>query len=96
MFLLVYCYFHINKRLDDQPIAFCLLFGEMMQAIIMNSFCIGVVYARISRAFVRSLILYFTNRHVHDLSYIVEKQLYVKLMVSGISCSKFVNVESIN
>ena len=36
-------------------IAFCLLFGEMMQAIIMNSFCIGVVYARISRAFVRIL-----------------------------------------
>ena len=55
MFLLVACFYHTIKKLDDQPIAFCLLFGEMMQAIIMNSFCIGVVYARISRAFVRIL-----------------------------------------
>ena len=39
-------------RLDDQPIAFILLFCEMMQSILMNSFCIGIVYARLSRAFV--------------------------------------------
>ena len=48
---LLLCFYCI----DDQPVAFLLLFGEMMQSILMNSFCIGVVYARLSRAFVRSL-----------------------------------------
>ena len=46
-----FCFYSI----DDQPIAFCLLFCEMMQSILMNSFCIGVVYARLSRAFVYSI-----------------------------------------
>lgn len=36
----------------DHPIAFVLLYGEMMQAILMNSFCIGLIYTRLSRAIV--------------------------------------------
>lgn len=39
----------------DHPIAFVLLYGEMMQAILMNSFCIGLIYTRLSRAIVRIL-----------------------------------------
>ena len=42
-----------GRTVDDQPVAFILLYGEMMQSILMNSFCIGVVYARLSRALVR-------------------------------------------
>ena len=36
----------------DHPIAFVLLYCEMMQAILMNSFCIGLIYTRLSRAIV--------------------------------------------
>lgn len=38
--------------IDDNPVAFVLLFCEMMQSVFMNSFCIGVIYARVSRALV--------------------------------------------
>ena len=44
----------VHSSADDQPVAFILLYCEMMQSILMNSFCIGVVYARFSRALVRS------------------------------------------
>ena len=40
----------------DHPIAFVLLYGEMMQAILMNSFCIGLIYTRLSRAIVGILL----------------------------------------
>lgn len=40
----------------DHPIAFVLLYCEMMQAILMNSFCIGLIYTRLSRAIVLYLI----------------------------------------
>ena len=36
----------------DSKLAFCLLYGEMMQAVLMNSFCVGIIYARLSRAIV--------------------------------------------
>ena len=36
----------------DHTIAFFLLYCEMMQAILMNSFCIGLIYTRLSRAIV--------------------------------------------
>lgn len=42
---------------DDNPVAFVLLFCEMMQSVFMNSFCIGVIYARVSRALVHSFSL---------------------------------------
>ena len=37
---------------SDSKLAFCLLYGEMMQAVLMNSFCVGIIYARLSRAIV--------------------------------------------
>lgn len=40
--------------IDDNPVAFVLLFCEMMQSVFINSFCIGVIYARVSRALVDS------------------------------------------
>lgn len=49
---------------DDQPVAFILLYGEMMQSILMNSFCIGVVYARLSRALTRARSIIFSKKAV--------------------------------
>lgn len=46
---------------NKQPVAFVLLFCEMMQAILMNSFCIGVVYARFSRALSRTCSIMFSD-----------------------------------
>ena len=48
----------------DHPIAFFLLYGEMMQAILMNSFCIGIVYTRLSRAITRSRSLIFSDKAI--------------------------------
>ena len=58
----------------DHTLAFFLLYGEMMQAILMNSFCIGIVYTRLSRAIVllsplslpqtRSRSLIFSNQAI--------------------------------
>ena len=41
-----------SHPLDDEPVAFVLLYCEMMQSVMMNAFCIGVIYARLSRALV--------------------------------------------
>ncbi|KNB44353.1 hypothetical protein JH06_3746 [Blastocystis sp. subtype 4] len=48
----------------DHTIAFFLLYCEMMQAILMNSFCIGLIYTRLSRAITRSRSLIFTDKAV--------------------------------
>ena len=42
----------LNSPPGDHTLAFFLLYGEMMQAILMNSFFIGIVYTRLSRAIV--------------------------------------------
>ena len=56
-----------------------------MQSVFMNSFCIGVVYARLSRALV--CICFFvtfvfisciTNRQELDLSFSVKKRSFAK------------------
>lgn len=48
----------------DHPIAFFLLYGEMMQSILMNSFCIGIVYTRLSRAITRSRSIICSDKAV--------------------------------
>ena len=45
-------FFSLASLSGDHTLAFFLLYGEMMQAILMNSFCIGIVYTRLSRAIV--------------------------------------------
>ena len=37
-------FFSLASLSGDHTLAFFLLYGEMMQAILMNSFCIGIVY----------------------------------------------------
>lgn len=85
--------FRIGKELvelsiEDKPLAFCLLFGEMMQSVFMNSFCIGVVYARLSRALVCVLLciiftafifaVMITNRQELDPLFSVRKLSFVR------------------
>lgn len=62
---------YLNEKMlsvGDHPIAFFLLFGEMMQSILMNSFCIGIVYTRLSRAIVY-LLFFFLILDTNTLHY---------------------------
>ena len=70
--------------------AFILLFCEMMQSVLMNSFCIGVIYARVSRALVRSFS-YFHFRRELVPSFLVRKLSFARSMESGILCFRFAN-----
>ena len=62
---------------DDQPVAFILLFCEMMQSVLMNSFCIGVIYARVSRALVRSFSRFHFRRELVPL-FLVRKLSFAR------------------
>ncbi|OAO14366.1 hypothetical protein AV274_3956 [Blastocystis sp. ATCC 50177/Nand II] len=48
----------------DEPVAFVLLYCEMMQSVMMNAFCIGVIYARLSRALTRARSILFSKKAV--------------------------------
>ena len=60
----------------DHTLAFFLLYGEMMQAILMNSFCIGIVYTRLSRAIV--LLSPFSLPQTRSRSLIFSNQAIIK------------------
>ena len=89
---------------NDQPVAFILLFCEMMQSVLMNSFCIGVIYARVSRALTRARSIIFSKKAVireingewYFMFQICERRKH-QLIESHVTCysvQKTVNAES--